>query len=373
MAIRIPTGPQDFTPALLTELVAEIRPGLRVEELIIVDAIGYGDADNTVSVSTSGRVAFDVRYAGPAAALPTRLIAKYSIPPGVDCENPPLEAEFDNEVKFYKRLRPELSDIETPLCLVGHYEESSGRYVLIMEDLRPRQPHFNSIIDDNNVAVLQGMLDQLARLHARYWQTARFKTDLSWVQAQTEGPLETLFRGFLVDHIVKEVKRERFKRELIEGLDSSVAEIQKGIEALKRHQATLPPTFLHGDAHFGNTYVLPNGQCGLLDWQVSARGYLMHDVAYMIQSALTVGARRKHERELLAYYRDRLLAHGVKDAPSLETLWLEFRRSMLYGFYMGWVTAPRENYGLEVCVVANNRTAAACRDHDSMTLIRELF
>jgi hypothetical protein len=39
---------------------------------------------------------------------------------------------------------------------------------------------------------------------------------------------------------------------------------------------------------------------------------------------------------------------------------------------MGWLTAPRENYGLEVIVVGNHRTKVACQDHDTLRLIAEL-
>ncbi len=104
-----------------------------------------------------------------------------------------------------------------------------------------------------------------------------------------------MFDGFVLDHVVKELAREKFKREFVEELGTTEAEMYAGEKALKRHYATLPQTFLHGDAHFGNTYIMPNGTGGVLDWQVSARGFLMLDVGYLIQTALSVeerGARR---------------------------------------------------------------------------------
>ena len=192
------------------------------------------------------------------------------------------------------------------------------------------------------------------------------------MQNQVEGPLETLFDGFVRDHIVKELAREKFKREFAQELGATAAELYAGTKTVKRHQSRLPQTLLHGDAHFGNTYVLPDGTGGLLDWQVSARGFLMHDVGYFIPTALSVESRRAQERQLLSFYRDRLCSYGVEDAPDMETLWLEYRRSLLYGFDMGWLTAPRENYGWEVMVVGNHRTKVACQDHDTLRLIAEL-
>jgi hypothetical protein len=372
MLLKMPQRPEDLSAAYLNELAGELRPGLRVTSAQIVSIKSYGDADNSGSVSTSAQVKLDVRYAGRISAnLPQKLLAKVSFPDDIGCSNPILDAEFENEVLFYNRLRQEL-DIETPLGLGGRYDSESKRFVLLMEDLSPRAPHINSMMDDDDLSIVRAVLDTLARLHARYWESPRFKADLSWVQNQVEGSLETLFSGFLRAHVVKELSREKFKREFAQQLGTTEAKLFAGTTALKRHQATLPQTVLHGDAHFGNTYALPGGIGGVLDWQVSARGFLMHDVGYLIQTALSVHARRKHERELLAFYRDRLCSYGVVNAPDLEALWLEFRRSMIYGFHMGWLTAPRENYGWEVMVLGNHRTKTACLDHDTAKLIAEL-
>jgi hypothetical protein len=373
MALKMPERPEDLSAAYLNELVGDLRPGLQVISADIVGIKSYGDADNLASVSTSAQVKLDVRYGGRSFPhLPQKLLAKVSFADDVGCSNPILDAEFDNEVLFYNRLRQEL-DIETPLGLGGRYDSENKRFVLLMEDLSPRAPHINSMMDDDDLSIVRAVLDTLARLHAHYWESPRFKTDLSWVQNQVEGSLETLFAGFLRAHIVKELSREKFKREFAQQMGTTEAKLFAGTRALKRHQAMLPQTILHGDAHFANTYSLPSGMGGVLDWQVSARGFLMHDVGYFIQTALSVEARRKNERELLAFYRERLCAYGVTNAPDLESLWLEFRRSMIYGFHMGWLTAPRENYGWEVMVLGNQRTKTAYLDHDTGKLIEELL
>ena len=41
-----------------------------------------------------------------------------------------------------------------------------------------------------------------------------------------------------------------------------------------------PQTYLHGDPHIGNTYVLPDDEIGFLDWQVVRRGNWSVDVGY---------------------------------------------------------------------------------------------
>jgi thiamine kinase-like enzyme len=368
----MPIQPRDLTPGFLSELVGELRPGVTVESADIVKVRNYGEADNANSVSTSVQITLDVRYGhGASPGLPSRLLAKMAIPGGVECSNPELDPLFKNEIAFYGRLRPEL-DIETPLGLGGRFEDSSKRFVLLMEDLSPRSPHINSMMDDDNVAVVGALLDTLAKLHARYWKSPRFESDLRWVENQVEGSIEDLFAGAVRQHVVKELSREKIKREFMQETRASEPQLYEGEKALKRHFSTLPQTFLHGDAHFGNTYAMPDGTGGLLDWQVSARGFLMLDVGYLIPTALSVELRRSKERELLAYYRDRLCSYGVNDAPSLETLWLEYRRAQVHGFYLGWLTAPRENYGWEAMVVGNHRTKTAYQDHDTRRLIAEI-
>jgi len=137
----IPVTPDDLTPALLTELVGALRPGVTVEEVDVISAKNYGDANNAASVSTSSQVKVRVRYGGTGGEnLPRDLLIKMSFPEIRGASNPDLDAEFDNEVNFYNRIRPEL-DIETPLGLGGRFDPDSGRFVLLMEDISVHSPH----------------------------------------------------------------------------------------------------------------------------------------------------------------------------------------------------------------------------------------
>lgn len=374
MTNHIAMYPDDLTPAYLTGLVQELRPGLTVEAAEIKAVKTYGDADPAAPVSTSARVSLNVRYGGERSeALPTQIIAKISFPDDLPVDNPELDAEFENEVNFYNLLRGELA-LEAPTSLGGRYDPASKRFIILMEDLTPKAPHFNSMMGGSKVEDVRALLDTFAVLHATYWDSPRFATDLDWVQNQLDGPLETLFDDFTTPHIAAELEKEHYKREFVQELETSGDELYRAMKAVKLHQSTLTPTFLHGDAHFGNTYTLPDGRGGLLDWQICCKGFVMHDIGYFIQSALCVEDRRKHERDLLDGYREALGANGVRELPGRDMLWNEYRLSAVYGFYMGWLTVPRQNYGLDVAVLGNHRTKAACLDLDSVPLIRaQLF
>jgi Ser/Thr protein kinase RdoA (MazF antagonist) len=134
----------------------------------------------------------------------------------------------------------------------------------------------------------------------------------------------------------------------------------------------LPQTVCHGDTHIANTYVLPGNKAGLLDWQLASRGYCMHDVSYLVATGLSVSQRRAAERDLLAYYRERLIARGCREAPALEGLWNEYRMAMVWGLYIGWLTTPVVNYGWEVSVMAHLRMTTAYEDLETGKLIDRL-
>jgi hypothetical protein len=72
MSLQIPTHANGITPAFLSELVGELRPGVTVKSAEIVKIKNYGEADNTGSVSTSVQV---LTYAMALARRPRYPIA----------------------------------------------------------------------------------------------------------------------------------------------------------------------------------------------------------------------------------------------------------------------------------------------------------
>ena len=141
---------------------------------------------------------------------------------------------------------------------------------------------------------------------------------------------------------------------------------------MQHHQAGLARTICHGDTHVGNTYVLPDGTPGLVDWQLAAQGHGMHDVTYLIVTALSVAQRRAHERELIAHYLDRLATAGVHAPPTFDEAWLEHRRAAVWGLYIGWLTTPIANYGWDITVCNHIRLVTAYRDLDTAAAIADL-
>jgi hypothetical protein len=356
-----PNRAEQITPQLLTDLIARQHPGVAVESFAIIESLAYGDG----MVSTAGRIVLDLKYTSTTSDLPRRVIIK------VARGDAHPRALYANEVAFYQRLRPELK-LEAPCALGSTFDPLSGAFGLILADLREHGARFPNVTTGVALAEVRSVLDTLAQLHAKYWESPRFTTDLSWVQSHVSGELHTLFNDpAMVPVVIQyEIDHERFKKEMVQRIRSTGPELYAAVRALQRHQATLPQTLLHGDTHIGNTYLLPGGQGGLLDWQLMVRGYCLHDVTYLLVTALSIEDRRAHEDGLLRYYIERLAAAGVPSPPDFSVAWREYRLAVSWGVYIGWLTTPVANYGWEICVLNHLRLMTAYEDLETAKLIR---
>lgn len=366
MATPYPTGADQLDRATLERLLRTVDPTVKLGTVEVTDGWTFDDAGGG-EVSTAGRIAVNVTYAD-GRDWPSALMVKVNRPAL------PAQPLYRNEVAVYRHLRPEFAaPLRAPRCLGADFDEASGTFAVALEDLRTASAEFWNVTKPATVEQLAALLDALAALHARYWESTRFETDLAWVQPHVSGELHMLFNHpDLVPGMIRaEIATNQFKRELVEQTGQSSATLYEQMQRVQRHQATLPTTVCHGDAHIGNTYLIGR-EPGFVDWQLTARGHHMHDVHYLIVTGLSVAQRRAHERELLAHYLDRLAAAGVTRPPSFADTWDEYRRAVVWGFYIGWLTTPVANYGWEITVGNHIRLAAAYQDLDTGAAIAVL-
>jgi hypothetical protein len=372
--LALPTRPEGLSLDVLNQLIGAQTPEARLSDFSIVESHVWGAG----TASSAGRIVIRPTYASRSPDWPRQLVLKVARAAPDEPDKPlPIAgaggALYANEVAVYSRLRP-WSFLEAPLMLGGAHDPRTNAMLLIIEDLRERGATFPSVTVLTSMARLRSILDQLAALHARYWNSPALTGELSWMEAHTRGRLFDQFStpAAVPRFIAAQVEREQFKREMVERLGTTADGLFHQFIKLQRHQATLAQTVCHGDTHIGNTYVLPGDRAGLLDWQLTSVGFAIHDVSYAMATALSVAERRASERELLAYYRDRLIANCCGDVPALEQLWREYRMGMVWGVYIGWLTTPVVNYGWEVSVIAHLRTMTAYEDLETGSLIDEL-
>jgi len=369
--LQHPNSSKGISVEYLNNLIAEVDPSIHVEEVTVIGSKTYGE----IFVSTAGRLILQVRYSADSpAGLPQQLVLK--ITRAVERTSEPffLEPFYRNEVNFYKYIRPELN-LETARCFGAGFDTESGFFAILLEDLTLRGAEFLNVTKPVALDTLRSLLATQAKLHARFWESPRLEPggDLSWVDNAVDGPVAHLNMVVATPIIQNEIETVQHKRELLQRLRTSGPWLRAGTLALSRHQAKLPRTLTEGDMHIGNTYRLPDGTGGLIDWQLMARDNHMHDVNYLITTALSIEDRRNHEKELLRFYLDRLGLEGGFSAPTLQATWPEYCRSLQWGFYIGWLTTPVLSYGWEINVMNTLRLATAYEDHAVGELIAAIM
>jgi aminoglycoside phosphotransferase (APT) family kinase protein len=171
-----------------------------------------------------------------------------------------------------------------------------------------------------------------------------------------------VFQALGLDLVRNQVETNAYKAAAIEPLRKTVDELWSALWTAQRMAATGPQTLLHGDPHIGNSYLLPDGRAGLLDWQLMVKARWAHDFTYLLITGLSAEERRKHERALLGHYLDELRRYGVEEPPEPNEAWLRYRQSAIWGLVIGWLITPTENYGEEITAANISRLVTAVQD-----------
>jgi hypothetical protein len=351
VAPRFPSTVDEITPALLTAVLAEGHPGVEVSHVRVLATSEHGDGH----ASTADRILLALDYApGRDGGLPSQMLVKTFL------GHPHAPAVmYRTEVRFYRDIRPELA-IEAPRAFAGVADDATGQFGLLMEDLTLRGARFPNALTSPGLATVTHLVETLAELHAHFWSSPRFRSDLAWVATPCAGGMADVFKTFGLDLVRKQLEFD-FKAELLRPLGRPIERLWADLWRLQSILETEPVTLLHGDPHIGNTYVLPDGRGGLLDWQLMVRGRWAHDLTYLIVTGLTPEDRRTHERSILARYLDALARRGV-EAPDAEAAWLLYRQSVVWGLVIGWLITPPRNYGEAITAANLTRLVAAAQD-----------
>jgi aminoglycoside phosphotransferase (APT) family kinase protein len=103
------------------------------------------------------------------------------------------------------------------------------------------------------------------------------------------------------------------------------AALDSNIDAYYREFESGPLTLLHGDSHLGNTYSMPDGRSGVLNWQVVWQGPSLRESTYWMTTSLDLDVRRHHVHDLLDRYLEGLRARGVGNVPTSDAAFQRYR------------------------------------------------
>jgi hypothetical protein len=283
------------------------------------------------SAGTTERARFAVRGEG----LPTSVFVKMAAPALVARLFGNLANLAENEVGFYRDVRPGLG-IEAPRALGILYETRTKRFAIALEDLVARGAHVTDLRTPYTPERAGALLDTLAGLHGAFHASPRLDGgaapgSLAWLRANGSDPLLPLVARALGPAARRLARRDaslapEAGRALLECYLDVARELDAGVH-----------TVLHGDPHPGNAY-FADGRAGLFDWQVLRRGHPLRDVTYFLVLALEPETRRQHERALLERYAAALASAG---GPTLapEVAFATHRKMAAYPYVAATFTA----------------------------------
>lgn len=313
-ALSIPQGWDEITPEWMTAALSRHHPGATVSDVSVV----------LRDDGTNRRARLQLSYS--AGDGPATVFAK-----AVDPEHAELVALTSG---LYHEPRLFSSEVVLPLDHPRVYtaiiDEGRSDFLMIMEDVVARGADPRDSTRPMTVDQVADGVRGLARLHSQFWgNRLTGHPELGWVEPFVP------FAG--LEYAPLEIAFERLG-DTVPAQIPAMTGTQIFVEVWARYIRTLttsPQSLLHGDPHIGNTYVLPTGEVGFLDWQMVRRGNFSLDLGYFLQGSLTIEDRRRAERDLLAEYRSALTL-PADERPGADEIWLRYRASVAHGLAI-WI------------------------------------
>jgi hypothetical protein len=339
-----------ITPERVQALLRQRAPRVVVNDVAVV-----GESEGSAS-----RLNLEVAYAPETAmGIPSRLflkrnLAEFTFPPQM----------YLTECRFYRDVKPMVPSLETPVIHAMELDEATGAFVLLMEDLGARA-RLGISLEPCSPDEIAAVLDNVAGLHAAFWDDDRVGTRLPWL----DRAQDSAFLRFWLDAGPRLARKNLsgHRAPVVEGVPWVHDRLWPAFSVVVDRVGRGPLTVLHGDLHVGNTYFTSGGGGGVLDWQLMLHASWVIDVAYVIQSAFEPHERAENERALLAVYLDALRRRGI-DAPDEAAAWEEYRACAVWGVVM-WVVTPDGVHLDEAQRASLRRCIAAAEDLGALDLL----
>lgn len=309
------TLPAMAQPAYLTEALR--RAGV-LDDGRVTDVTVAASFPTVVSLIVSLRLA----YEGAAAAAPRALILKAAHPDRRKAHRKGAR----QEVAFYRDIAPMLPPGLVPRCFDAAWNDASGIWHLLLEDLTDSHAVASQWPLPPTLAQCESIVATLARFHAAWWDDPR----LPATDGLAAGP------GIVRQRVAELAgQTARFADALGDRLTPGRRAFYERYLAaaprlMERRLARRHRTFAHGDAHVWNFFLPKDGgtDVRLFDWDGWHLGAGADDLAYMMAVHWHPELRRTREARLLDRYHDALVAHGVQgyDRAALQD---DYRMSAL--------------------------------------------
>lgn len=355
--IAIPRSFDDLTAEWLGEVLRSA--GVERAEIAEIEArpIAVGEG-------FMGRFARLVpRYEAASADAPSSVVVKLPTtePGGVALGM--LLRLWEREARFYAEVAPRLP-VRTPRCYYSDADPEAGAFAVVLEDL-------GALTLGDQVAGLtrdqtEASVDWLARFHGATWGRDDLE-EWSWIPRVASDPmyeglqpmLQAVWPGFVDGYA------EVAPPDVIEALDHLIPDFDDLLMA-----TDLPETVIHADFRADNLFFGDDGEVAVIDWQATAYGQALYDLAYFLGASIEVDLRRQAERDLVERYRRSLVDAGAEAVPDRDELFDLYRKSMLtaaavMALLMGQLDLEADPRGAELARSNVRRICQAAQDLDS--------
>jgi aminoglycoside/choline kinase family phosphotransferase len=283
----------------------------------------------------------------PSAALKARFITA-------------MPRLLHKEVCFYRYVASS-TPVNVPTILAAQSQWGRGA-TLVLADLGEQGAAPGHPSDTLTPAQAEGVVRQLARLHARFWNKTELMQTHRWLKG-SEGGVENLLGTLLAVPLMRQGLSLAGDAVPVK-LHARLLDYARRRRAWMRHLASGAVTLVHHDCHPGNLFWMGD-QPGFLDWQLIRVGEGIGDIAYFLATALEPDCRRAHEKRLLHLYSTCLAEHGVEALDDRQLL-QRYRAHLAYPLEAMVVTLAiggmlERNANLSLI----RRALAAAWDHDA--------
>ena len=296
--IAIPKTAQDFTAQWLNAVLA---PHLNGAQVLGVKASPFAEPGQTADV-----VEIWLDYDSAGCVLPDRMIAKLAAKDEATRELCKIYGHYETEVSFYQNFAGD--DLPIARCFHAQFDAQSQNMIILMEHLSPSySPAYGISIEQVGMA-----LNEVARMHARWWNDDFVKRDPTVVQLDDMERWRNVASGVAA--------ASDTVRSFVGSQCEVSIEVTKlfdlRLEEIIRFWLARPFTLAHADFH-GKQMFFPNdegeGKFALIDFQYPLAGPGVFDVSRLLNLGLATDQRTASQTQLIDGYLDALAANGVEN------------------------------------------------------------
>lgn len=232
------------------------------------------------------------------------------------------------EVAFYTDVASAMPAGLTPRCFDAHWEQATGAWHLLLEDLTDSHQIASAWPVPPSIADSERVVRTRARFQAAWWDDPRLGATVGTWQdpAAAAHGMERLAGQYaaFADHLGDRLSPAR--RTLYARLFEQAERLGERARS-RRHM-----TIVQGDSHVWNCFLPRSGALDgarLFDWDAWRIDVGTDDLAYMMALHWHPDLRQRAESRLLDCFHDELLARGVRgyDRRALQD---DYRLSVLW-------------------------------------------